>query len=150
MAKALRQAEQAAAINEVPVGAVLVSEQGELLAAAFNQPIRACDPTAHAELLALRDAGRAQGNYRLPKTTLYVTIEPCTMCFGAIIHSRVGRLVYGAQEPKAGVICSQLQLPGEPFYNHKLSVTGGVLAAECSELISTFFARRRSEKKQGS
>jgi tRNA(adenine34) deaminase len=147
MQQALAQAEMAGDINEVPVGAVLVAGD-KLIASGHNQAITKCDPSAHAEIVTLRLAGIAAQNYRLPNTTLYVTIEPCTMCFGAIIHSRVARLVYGAAEPKAGAVESQLQLAEQGFYNHNLEVEGGVLAEQCSQLISDFFSRRRQEKKR--
>lgn len=142
MAEALALAEQAASLGEVPVGAVLVRD-GVVIGRGHNQPISSQDPTAHAEVVALRDAARQQGNYRLADTTLYVTIEPCTMCFGAMVHARVARLVYGATEPRAGVCVSQLGLPEQGFYNHAMVVTGGVLAEQSSRLLKAFFARRR-------
>ncbi len=149
MQQALLQAEKAYALGEVPVGALLVRD-GEVIGAGYNQPISSADPTAHAEVVALRDGARRVGNYRLPNTTLYVTIEPCTMCAGAIIHSRVARLVYGATEPKAGVVESNLALLDQAHFNHSLSTTGGVLAEQCSDLISQFFRMRREQKKGGS
>ncbi len=142
MQQALARAEDAARLGEVPVGAVLVRE-GALLGAGTNSPLASRDPTAHAEIRALRDAGERADNYRLPGTTLYVTLEPCTMCFGALIHARVDCLVYGAAEPRAGVCESQLQLPEAGFYNHSVEVSGGVLAHEAAELLRAFFARRR-------
>jgi tRNA(adenine34) deaminase len=142
MAKALLLAEQAGAAGEVPVGAVLVKD-GVAIGEGWNQPISTCDPTAHAEVIALRDAASRLENYRLPETTLYVTIEPCTMCVGAMLHARVGRVIYGAKEPRAGAVESQLQLADMTHYNHKMDVVGGVLAEECSQLISDFFRKKR-------
>lgn len=142
MTKALRLAEQAGAAGEVPVGAVLV-KGGVAIGEGWNQPISTCDPTAHAEVMVLRDAASRLENYRLPETTLYVTIEPCTMCVGAILHARVGRIVYGATEPRAGAVESQLRLTDMTHYNHKIEVVGGVLAEECSRLISDFFRKKR-------
>jgi tRNA(adenine34) deaminase len=142
MAAALALAEQAAGQGEVPVGAVLVRD-GEIIGEGWNRPIGSADPTAHAEVVALRDAARRAGNYRLAGSTLYVTIEPCTMCFGALMHARVASLVYGAREPRAGVCGSQLDLPAQTFYNHRLEVTGGVLAERSSALLKAFFADRR-------
>lgn|SRR5690554_3463332 len=145
MRRALALARQAAENGEVPVGAVVVVE-GRAVGEAYNQPITQQDPSAHAEILALRQAANVVRNYRLSGATLYVTIEPCTMCFGALMHARIGRLVYGAQEPRAGVCESQLQLPEQRFYNHRLEVQGGVLAAECAAQMQSFFARRRKVK----
>ncbi len=142
MRRALELAQEAQRQGEVPVGAVLVVE-GESVGEAFNAPISGCDPTAHAEVAALRYAAKNLGNYRLPQSTLYVTIEPCTMCFGALMHARVSRLVFGAREPRAGVVCSQLGLAERDFYNHSIAVVEGVLQAECSELLSSFFRSRR-------
>ena len=142
MRLAIEQAHQAESLGEVPVGAVLVIE-GALIAAAFNAPISGCDPSAHAEIAVLRKAAELRKNYRLPFSTLYVTIEPCTMCMGAMIHSRVQRVVFGAREPRAGAVVSQLQLAGQPFYNHQIEVTEGVLADECGALVSTFFCAKR-------
>ena len=142
MRLAIEQAHQAESLGEVPVGAVLVID-GELVAAAFNAPISGCDPSAHAEIAVLRKAAELRKNYRLPFSTLYVTIEPCTMCMGAMIHSRVQRVVFGAREPRAGAVVSQLQLAGQPFYNHQIEVTEGVLADECGALVSTFFRAKR-------
>lgn len=143
MRRALALAERAELDGEVPVGAVLVDADGVVLGEGFNQPIGRCDPSAHAEIVALRAAASAAGNYRLPDTTLYVTVEPCAMCAGALVHARVARLVYGASEPRAGVISSQLALLEQPFFNHRVAVTGGVLAAECGQRISRFFASKR-------
>ena len=142
MARALDQARAAAQRGEVPVGAVLV--QGEaLLAGAGNSPVAADDPTAHAEVLVLRAAGRKLGNYRLPGTTLYVTLEPCAMCAGALVHARVARLVYGAADPRAGAAGSIMDLTRHPQLNHRLDVTGGVLAEDCQALLQEFFRTRR-------
>jgi tRNA(adenine34) deaminase len=142
MRLAIEQAHQAESLGEVPVGAVLVID-GALVAAAFNAPISGCDPSAHAEIAVLRKAAELRKNYRLPFSTLYVTIEPCTMCMGAMIHSRVQRVVFGAREPRAGAVVSQLQLAGQSFYNHQIEVTEGVLADDCGALVSTFFRAKR-------
>lgn len=142
MQRALELAWQAAEAGEVPVGAVLVRDQ-QVLGEGYNQPIIAHDPSAHAEVVALRAAARAEQNYRLPGSTLYVTLEPCTMCFGAMVHARVARLVYAAKEPRAGVCESQLQLPQVDFYNHKLLVEGGLMEAESAAMLKAFFAARR-------
>lgn len=145
MAKALILAEKAAIAGEVPVGALLIKDN-VVVGEGFNAPISTCDPTAHAEIMALRHGATSEKNYRLPNTTLYVTIEPCTMCIGALIHARVSRLVYGATEPRAGAVTSQLELPALAHYNHHLEVVGGVLAEQCSDLIRTFFRRKRVKK----
>lgn len=142
MQRALELARQGAEVGEVPVGAVLVRDD-QVLGEGFNQPIIAHDPTAHAEVVALRAAADAEQNYRLPGSTLYVTLEPCTMCFGALVHARVARLVYAASEPRAGVCVSQLQLPQVDFYNHKLLVEGGLMEAESAAMLKAFFAARR-------
>jgi tRNA(adenine34) deaminase len=142
MRLALDQARLGAAGGEVPVGAVLVQD-GVLLAAGYNQPIAAHDPTAHAEIVALRKAAQTLGNYRLSGSTLYVTIEPCTMCAGAMIHARVARLVYGAREPRSGAICSHFRLLDAEVYNHRISYAGGVLAEQSSALMREFFRDRR-------
>jgi len=125
------------------VGAVLADEGGRILARAHNAPIGRNDPTAHAEILALRAAARALGNYRLPGTTLYVTIEPCAMCAGALVWARVRRLVFGAPDPKAGACVSLYRLPEDPRLNHQVQVTGGVREAECRALMQEFFRNRR-------
>ena len=150
MEQALAQAEAAAAAGEVPVGAVLVGADGQLLAAAHNAPIASCDATAHAEIRALREAGNRLGNYRLPGTTLYVTLEPCSMCTGAIIHARVARLVYAAADPRTGATGSAIDLIHHPAHNHHVEVTGGVLA-ECAatQLRDFFRARRRNTPAVG-
>jgi len=147
MQQALAQAQIAAERDEVPVGAVLVDAAGELIAAGHNQPISACDPSAHAEIVVLRAAAQKLGNYRLPDTTLYVTLEPCTMCVGALVHARVGRLVYGAAEPKTGAIESAQRLFETGKFNHQPELKAGVLANECSALLSQFFAKKRSAMK---
>ncbi|PCK09714.1 MAG: tRNA adenosine(34) deaminase TadA [Alteromonadaceae bacterium] len=146
MKKALTFAEQAAEVGEVPVGAVLVRD-GKLIGAGWNQPISTHDPSAHAEIVALRDAAKNVSNYRLPDATLYVTIEPCTMCFGAMVHARVSRIVFGALEPKAGVLASHPEVLQCDIYNHIPEWDGGICAAECSQMISDFFKKRRAEKK---
>ncbi|HWK53585.1 MAG TPA: tRNA adenosine(34) deaminase TadA [Hyphomicrobiales bacterium] len=142
MRHALVLAQQAGAAGEVPVGAVLV-RAGVVLGEGYNQPIGSHDPTAHAEIVALRAAASRVGNYRLPDTTLYVTIEPCTMCVGAMIHARVARLVFGAREPRAGAVCSQHQLGSHPAYNHRIVHVEGVLEAECAALMRAFFRDKR-------
>ena len=142
MQKALLLADRAAVSGEVPVGAVLV--QGEsLLAEGWNQPIAAHDPTAHAEVMALRAAGHSLGNYRLVDTTLYVTLEPCLMCVGAIVHARVARLVFGAFDPKSGAVNTCMQGFEAPGLNHRVETSGGVLAGECGEILKEFFRNRR-------
>lgn len=143
---ALAQARKAAAAGEVPVGAVVVSDSGEILAAAHNSPIALHDPTAHAEILALRQAAAKAGNYRLPGATLYVTIEPCLMCVGAMIQARIKRLVFGAPDTKAGACVSLYRLPEDQRLNHRLEVTGGVRETECRELLQEFFQTRRGSK----
>lgn len=144
MRAAIEQAELARAADEVPVGAVLVVD-GEIVGRGANQPITAHDPTAHAEVMALRDAGLQQANYRLPGSTLYVTLEPCVMCSGAIMHARVERVVFGARDPKTGAAGSVIDLFAEVRLNHHAQVEGGVLAEECGELLSKFFADRRAK-----
>jgi tRNA(adenine34) deaminase len=142
MRLALAEAQLAADLGEVPVGAVLV-HQGQVIGRGFNQPISSNDPSAHAEMVALRQAALAQGNYRLPGTTLYVTLEPCTMCAGLLIHSRVSRLVFGASEPRAGAVVSRAQVLDQTWMNHRIEVEGGVLAEECGEVLRAFFKGRR-------
>ncbi|MCK9388635.1 MAG: tRNA adenosine(34) deaminase TadA [Sulfuritalea sp.] len=142
MGLALDLAREAGAIGEVPVGALIVMD-GEVVGRGFNQPIGRHDPTAHAEIMALRDAATRLGNYRLPGCTLYVTLEPCAMCAGAIMHARVDRVVYGARDPKTGAAGSVIDLFGESRLNHHTAVVGGVLAEECGSLLSEFFAARR-------
>jgi tRNA(adenine34) deaminase len=142
MQRALALAELAAQRGEVPVGALVVRD-GVVLGEAYNQPIGLKDATAHAEILALRAASQVCQNYRLPGTTLYVTIEPCTMCVGALMHARVARVVFGALEPKAGALQSRLQLAQAAHWNHQIEVTGGVCEAEAKQLMQDFFLRRR-------
>ena len=142
MRHALALGRQAEAAGEVPIGAVLVKD-GEILGEGYNQPISTHDPTAHAEIVALRAAGARLGNYRLVDTTLYVTLEPCAMCMGAILHARVGRLVFGAADPKRGAAVSALRLIGAEFMNHRVELTEGVLADECGQLLRNFFRDRR-------
>ena len=142
MALALAEAAAAAAEGEVPIGAVVVRD-GELLGAAHNAPISRGDPTAHAEISALRAAALAAGNYRLPGTTVYVTVEPCLMCAGALSHARVARVVFGAREPKSGALVSCARVFEGPGLNHRPAVTEGVREAECAELLRAFFAERR-------
>lgn len=156
MRAALEQAQAAWAMGEVPVGAVLVLD-GEIVGRGYNQPISAHDPSAHAEIMALRAAGRQLANYRLPGSTLYVTLEPCVMCAGAILHARVSRLVYGARDPKTGAQGSVIDLFGElpdalhggaaTRLNHHCTVTSGVLADACGGLLSAFFQARRARPK---
>ncbi|WP_299769689.1 tRNA adenosine(34) deaminase TadA [uncultured Pseudoteredinibacter sp.] len=139
-------AARGAELGEVPVGAVLVQDN-RLLAEAFNQPIGRNDPCAHAEILVLREGGQQLENYRLSNTCLYVSLEPCSMCAGALVHARVERLVYGASEPKAGAIESKANFLNNDYLNHRVNCLGGVLAQEASEQLSAFFKRRRKEKK---
>jgi len=143
MGLALGQARQGLAAGEVPVGAVLVDEAGEVLARAFNRPIGLHDPTAHAEILAVREGARVRGNYRLPGFSLYVTIEPCIMCLGAMLAARLRRLVFGAPDPKVGACVSLYRLPEDNRLNHRLEVTGGVREVECRDLVQEFFKARR-------
>ncbi len=143
MERAIAEAVDAATMGEVPVGAVLVGEEG-LIAAAGNSPIRMSDPTAHAEILALRQACKAAGNYRLPNTTLYVTLEPCIMCMGALIQARIGRLVFGAADPKTGAAASLYAIGSDNRLNHGIDIRGGILADRCGELLRIFFKNRRN------
>ena len=143
---ALEQARLGAAAGEVPIGAVLVVND-RIISEAFNQPIGSVDPTAHAEVLVLREAARALGNYRLTDATVYVTIEPCLMCVGALVHARVREVVYGATEPKTGALVSTVRVLEQPGLNHRFVVTGGVLELECRSIIQKFFwDKRRSER----
>ena len=144
MRQALDLAAQGAAMGEVPVGAVLV-QHGQVVGRGFNCPISGSDPSAHAEMVAIRAAAQAASNYRLPGSTLYVTLEPCSMCAGLIVHSRVNRVVYGALEPKAGVVQSQGQFFTQGFLNHRVIYEGGVLAEECGAILSEFFKARRAK-----
>ena len=146
MQQALALAHEAAALDEVPVGALVVLD-GQVIGRGFNQPIGRHDPTAHAEIMALRDAAVTLGNYRLPGCTLYVTVEPCAMCAGAIQHARVARVVYGTVEPKTGACGSVVDLFAEPRLNHHAEVAGGVMAESCAEVVSDFFRRRREEAR---
>jgi len=142
MQEALGEARAAAAGGEVPIGAVLVHD-GKILARSGNRTIRDNDPTAHAEMVVLREAARLLGNYRLADTTLYVTIEPCSMCAGAIIQARVPRLVYGADDPKGGAVRSCFEILSHPRLNHQVEVTSRVLATDCATILQSFFAERR-------
>lgn len=143
MHRALDRAREGLEAGEVPVGAVVVAPSGEILGSGFNAPVSGHDPSAHAEILALRDAGERLANYRLDGCTLYVTLEPCLMCTGAIIHARVARLVYGAAEPRSGMVESRANLFAQPWFNHRVEVEGGMLAARASRLLRDFFASRR-------
>ena len=143
MAEALAAADAAGRQGEVPVGAVAVLGD-ELIARAGNRPVAAHDPTAHAEILALRAAAERLGNYRLPGLTLYVTLEPCPMCVGAMIHARVARLVFGAADPKSGAVQSVWRLAEDARHNHKMAISGGILAEECGELLRRFFREKRT------
>ena len=147
MLHALTLAAKAGAQGEVPVGAVLVRD-GEVLGEGWNQPITLNDPSAHAEMLALRAAGQAVGNYRLPNTTLYVTLEPCPMCVGAMIHARVERVVFGAFDPKTGAAGSAFDLLTDERHNHRITVQGGVLAESCAATLRDFFRARRQAAKE--
>jgi len=142
MRMALDQAANASLVGEVPVGAVVV-RQGQVIATGFNQPIGSVDPTAHAEIMALRQAAQQLGNYRLPECELYVTLEPCPMCIGAILHARVKRVVFGAPDPKTGAAGSVIDLPAHTTLNHQTAVHGGVLAEPCGQMLRSFFAERR-------
>lgn len=142
MRHAIRLAERAEQQGEVPVGALVVKE-GRCVAEGWNSSIATCDPTAHAEIMALRSAGSSIGNYRLVDATLYVTLEPCVMCMGAISHARIKRLVFGAFDPKRGAVCHALNLVEADFLNHRVGWEGGVLEAECSSLLKDFFKARR-------
>jgi len=144
MRRALELAEEAARAGEVPVGAVLVGSEGEALGEGWNAPIALADPTAHAEIRALRAAAARLGNYRLPGTILYVTVEPCLMCAGALVHARVARLVFGAAEPRSGAAGSAFDALGSARLNHRVVVTGGILAGEAAAQLRAFFAARRT------
>ena len=144
MRAALEQARLAIDAGEVPIGAI-VAIDGQIVARAFNQPIRAVDPTAHAEVLALRAAAQEIGNYRLPGAMLYVTVEPCLMCVGALVHARVKDVVFGAPELRWGALVSSLRAHEAPGLNHRLAVTGGVMELECRELIQQFFRAKRRQ-----
>ncbi len=147
MEEALREAQRALALGEVPVGAVVVRD-GEIVGRGCNRPITANDPTAHAEIFALREAGATLGNYRLLDCDLYVTVEPCAMCAGALTHARIRRLIYGAEDPKAGAVHSILQVVNHPRLNHRVDITFGVLAARSMDLLQTFFRKKRNVPAQ--
>ena len=142
MQEALAEARAAAAAGEVPIGALLTCD-GQIVTRAGNRTIRDCDPTAHAEIVVLREAARVLGNYRLAGATLYVTVEPCSMCAGAMIQARVPRLVYGCDDPKGGAVRSCFEILSHPRLNHRVDVTAGILASDCSTLLQDFFAARR-------
>lgn len=146
MQRALVLAREGEQLGEVPVGAVLVRE-GEIIGEGFNAPISRHDPTAHAEVVALREAATRAGNYRLDNTTLYVTLEPCTMCVGALVHARVARVVFAASEPKAGSLVSARRQLDSGYYNHVFQFQGGLLAEEAGNMLSDFFRRRRAAQK---
>jgi tRNA(adenine34) deaminase len=143
MRAALLEAEKGAAAGEVPVGAVVVSPEGKILARAYNRPVLAKDPTAHAEILALRQAARKVGNYRLAGCRLVVTLEPCPMCAGAAVAARVAEIVYGAEDPKGGAVSTLYRIASDPRLNHRASVVPGILKEECSALLRSFFRARR-------
>jgi tRNA(adenine34) deaminase len=147
MRAALVEARKALASDEVPIGAVVALED-EIVAAAFNQPISTIDPTAHAEIRALRAAAQKIGNYRLTGATLCVTVEPCAMCVGAMMHARIGTLVYGAAEPKTGAVRSTMKLIDEPSWNHRITVVAGLMADDCRSLIQEFFNGKRKRKNE--
>ena len=144
MRAALLEARKAAAADEVPVGAVVISPEGKILSRAHNRPVSSCDPTAHAEILALRSAAKKAGNYRLAGCRLVTTIEPCPMCAGAAIHARVAEIVYGADDPKTGAVRTLYRLASDPRLNHRATVISGVLAEECAALLTDFFRDRRT------
>ena len=144
MEEALRSARRALELGEVPVGAIVVCD-GEVVGRGWNQNISTNDPTAHAEIVALREAGRNIGNYRLGDCDLFATIEPCTMCAGALVHARIRRLVYGADDPKAGAVQSVLQVLNHPKLNHRMEIRGGVLAGRSAEILQEFFRQRRNQ-----
>lgn len=146
MARAFKLAQQAESYNEIPVGAVVVAND-EVIGEGFNQSIMLNDPSAHAEMLAIRQAGQKINNYRMLGCTLYVTLEPCPMCAGLLVHSRINRLVYATKDEKTGAAGSLLDLVNHPSLNHQIEVNEGVMAQECSHLLSAFFKRRREEKK---
>lgn len=145
MSLALLEADKAREAGEVPVGSVVVAGD-RLIGAGFNRPISSIDPTAHAEIVALREAATAEGNYRLTGATLYVTTEPCMMCVGAMVHARIGLIVYGTSEPKSGALVSAIRAHESPGLNHRLEVLGGILEDECRGLIQAFFRERRNER----
>lgn len=146
MHRAMDQARLALAEGEVPVGAVVVDPQGEIIGSGYNIPVALHDPSAHAEIMALRDAGKRLENYRLDGCTLFVTLEPCLMCTGAMIHARLTRVVYGAAEPHTGMVESKASLFTQPWFNHRVEVQGGVLAVRTARLLTAFFAQRRDAR----
>jgi tRNA(adenine34) deaminase len=146
MEEALRAAQRALEAGEVPVGALVVCE-GRVIAQGWNRNLTGADPTAHAEIVALREAGAVVGNHRLGDCELFATIEPCAMCAGALVHARIKRLVYGADDPKAGAVHSVMQVVNHPQLNHRMEVKGGVLAARCGDVLQAFFRQRRTERK---
>ena len=146
MGLAIEEAEKGYRLAEVPVGAVLVDADGQVLSRAHNMPITSNDPTAHAEILAIRNASARVGNYRLPETVVYVTLEPCAMCIGALLLARVRRLVFGARDPRSGAAGSVVDLTGVDCFNHRIDVTGGVRAEDCAEILHRFFKERRGGK----
>ena len=147
MEEALRAAQRALSAGEVPVGAIVV-HAGKIVGRGWNRNLTDADPTAHAEILALREAGARVGNYRLRDCELFATIEPCAMCAGAMVHARLKRLVYGADDPKAGAVYSVLQVLNHPQLNHQMEVSRGLLAQRCADLLQSFFRQRREEQKQ--
>ena len=147
MRRAIEAARQAEALDEVPIGACLVDNSGELLAIAGNRTRADCDPTAHAEIIVLRAAAKKIGNYRLTETSLYTTIEPCAMCAGALIQARVKRLVYGARDERFGAVETNFRICDNSYLNHRMEITDGVLAADCRQLMQDFFRRRREKPK---
>ena len=148
MQMALTEAKKALRMNEVPVGAILMSQSGEIIAAAHNRTISLSDPTAHAEILVLRESGQKIQNYRLLNTTLYVTVEPCVMCMGALIHSRVAKLVFGALDPKGGAAGSLYNFAADSRFNHRIEIIPGICEAECRTLIQDFFRPKRHSPDQ--
>lgn len=147
MRLALREAARGARAGEVPIGALLVAADGEVISRGYNRPVGGSDPTAHAEIVALRRASRKLGNYRLPGLTLYATLEPCAMCAGALVLARVARVVFGAPDPKGGAARSLYRILGDPRLNHQAEVVGGVLEAECRALLQDFFRERRARRQ---
>lgn len=147
MEYAINLAAKAEALGEVPVGAVIV-KGGAIVGEGFNQPITACDPTAHAEIIALRQAANQVQNYRLIDSTIYVTLEPCTMCVGALVHARIARLVFGTTEPKAGAVVSKSQLLDNDYFNHRVDYASGLMATQCQHQLSEFFSMRRAQKRK--
>lgn len=147
MAYAMQLAAKGEAIGEVPVGAVIV-QGGKNIGEGFNQPISSHDPTAHAEIIALREAAAQLQNYRVIDSTIYVTLEPCTMCVGALVHARIARLVFGTAESKAGAVVSKAQLLDNDYFNHQVDYAGGLMAQQCQHQLSNFFAMRREQKRQ--